>query len=200
MLTPLDAQTIGLYYTIIGMAGMIIQFLCFPPLAKRYGILTCFRASAIAMPIIFFLTPFTALVPEALRIPAVLLVMLLKLGATIFGIPCCTILLTNSAVSMTVLGTLNGVGTSVSALGRAAGPTLIGAAFSWGVKKGSVLIPWGLLGVLGAWAVVPSFWIVEQEGPYRGEEVADEEDEEEEDDEVEEAESCGNGYGAMSRQ
>lgn len=192
-----DAQTIGLYYTITGMAGMIIQFLWFPPLAKRYGILTCFRASAIAMPVIFFLTPFTALVPEVLRIPAVLLIMLAKLGATVFGIPCCTILLTNSAASMTVLGTLNGVGTSVSALGRAAGPTLIGAAFSWGVKKGSVLIPWWLLGVLGVWAVVPSFWIVEQEGPYRGAKGADEESEE--DGEEEEAESCVNGYAALSR-
>lgn len=186
-----DAQTIGLYYTIIGIAGMVIQFYCFPPIAKRHGVLTCFKASAIAMPIIFFLTPFTALVPESLRVPAVLLIMLAKLGATVFGIPCCTILLTNSAASMTVLGTLNGVGTSVSALGRAAGPALIGAAFSWGVKKGSVLIPWWLLGVLGTFAVVPSFWIVEQEGPYRGD-VDEEEDEEDN-----ESESCGNGYGAV---
>jgi MFS family permease len=174
-----DAQTIGLYYTVIGIAGMMIQFLCFPPLAQRYGVLNCFRAAAIAMPIIFFLTPFTALVPESLRLAAVLLLMLAKLGATVFGIPCCTILLTNSAASMTVLGTLNGVGTSVSALGRAAGPALIGAAFSWGVKRGSVVVPWWLLGILGAFAVIPSYWVVEQEGPHRGkslEEVVDQDE------------------------
>jgi hypothetical protein len=80
---------------------------------------------------------------------------------------------------MTVLGTLNGVGTSVSALGRAAGPALIGAAFSWGVKRGSVVVPWWLLGILGVFAVIPSYWIVEQEGPHRGkslEEVVDQDE------------------------
>ncbi|KAJ5586928.1 permease of the major facilitator superfamily [Penicillium hispanicum] len=184
----IDAQTIGLFYTIIGIAGMIIQFLFFPVVAKRFGILNCFKAAAIAMPVIFFLTPFTTLVPGALRIPSVLLIMLLKLGTTVFGIPCCTILLTNSASSMNVLGTLNGVGTSVSALGRAAGPALIGAAFSYGVKQGYVVIPWWLLSALALWSVVPAFWIVEQDGPSRDE--AQEE-------EVEESESHRTGYGAI---
>ncbi|KAJ5934348.1 glutamate carboxypeptidase [Penicillium verhagenii] len=162
-----DSQTIGIYYTVIGVVGMVIQFLAFPPIAQRLGILRCFKAAAISMPIIFFLTPFTAIVPEPFRLPAVLLIMLLKLGTTVFGIPCCTILLTNSASSMTVLGTLNGVGTSVSALGRAAGPALIGTAFSYGVKRGYMIIPWWLLSALALWSVVPAFWIVEQEGPHR---------------------------------
>ncbi|KAJ5157199.1 glutamate carboxypeptidase [Penicillium canariense] len=187
-----DAPQIGMFYTITGIIGMVIQFLCFPPVAKRYGVLKCFKVSAIILPIIFFITPFTALVPEKLRVPAVLAVMLAKLGATVFGIPCSTILLTNSASSMTVLGTLNGVGTSVSALGRAAGPALIGAAFSWGVKQGWVIVPWWLLGTLGLTSVIPAFWIIEQEGPYRKQEG-----EEEEEEEIHAEEPRGNGYGAI---
>ncbi|KAJ5085880.1 glutamate carboxypeptidase [Penicillium argentinense] len=171
----IDAQTIGLFYTIIGIAGMIIQFVCFPPIVQRFGVLRCFKVAAVSMPIIFFLTPFTALVPRPLRIPSVLLILLAKLGSNIFAIPCCTILLTNSASSVTVLGTLNGVATSVSALGRAAGPALIGAAFSWGVERGYVIIPWWLLSSLALTSVIPSFWIVEQDGPYR--EVVEEEGE-----------------------
>ncbi|KAJ5678840.1 glutamate carboxypeptidase [Penicillium macrosclerotiorum] len=196
----IDSQKIGVFYTIIGVIGMVIQFYCFPPIAKRYGTLACYKASAILMPIIFFITPFIALVPEALRIPAVLIIMLAKLGATVFGVPCCTILLANSASSLDVLGTLNGVSTSVSALGRAAGPALIGAAFSFGVKKGYVIIPWWLLGVLGFGSVVPSFWIVEQEGPYRKQEGEEEENEDEAEGEEEEALLEGsrvNGYGAI---
>lgn len=163
-----DSQTIGIYYTIIGIVGMVIQFLAFPPIAQHLGILRCFKAAAYAMPVIFFLTPFTALVPGPFRLPAVLLIMLAKLITNVFGIPCCTILLTNSASSLTVLGTLNGIGTSVSALGRAAGPALIGAAFSYGVKRGYVILPWWLLSALALWSVVPAFWIVEQDGPSRG--------------------------------
>ncbi|KAJ5106497.1 glutamate carboxypeptidase [Penicillium angulare] len=189
-----DSQTIGIYYTIIGIVGMVIQFLAFPPIAKRLGILRCFKAAAIGMPIVFFLTPFTALVPDPFRIPSVLLIMLAKLCTVVFGIPCCTILLTNSATSMSVLGTLNGVGTSVSALGRAAGPAVIGAAFSYGVKRGYVIIPWWLLSALALWSVVPAFWIVEQDGPYR-----DDQDAEEEQDEGEQNQddSRENGYGTL---
>ncbi|KAJ5678259.1 glutamate carboxypeptidase [Penicillium maclennaniae] len=171
---------------------MLIQFLCFPPLAQRYGVLNCYKAATISLPIIFFLTPFTALVPEAFRLAAVLLIMLAKLGAVVFGIPSCTILLTNSAASMTVLGTLNGVGTSVSALGRAAGPALIGAAFSWGVKRGSVVVPWWLLGTLSLFAIIPSFWIVEQDGPNRGKTVEEEDTEQDQD-----GSSQGSGYGGV---
>ncbi|GLI77446.1 hypothetical protein PoHVEF18_005736 [Penicillium ochrochloron] len=192
-----DAPEIGMFYTIIGVIGMFIQFLCFPPIAKRYGVLTCFKYSAILLPVIFFITPFTALAPENIRIPAVLVLMLAKLGATVFGIPCCTILLTNSASSMSVLGTLNGVGTSVSALGRAAGPALIGAAFSWGIKKGFVIVPWWLLGTLGLTSVIPAFWIEEQDGPYGGQKE-EEEDEDEDDEEGSNEEPRVNGYGSVS--
>ncbi|KAJ5893754.1 MFS transporter, partial [Penicillium taxi] len=169
-----DSQTIGTYYTIIGIIGMFIQFYLFPPVVKRYGVLKCYQVSAICMPIIFLLTPFTALVPGVLRTPVVIFVMLAKLSTTIFGIPCCTILLTNSASSMAVLGTLNGVGTSFSALGRAAGPAVIGSAFSYGVKEGYVLFPWWLLSALALWGILPGLWIIEQEGPSRA--VLEEED------------------------
>lgn len=181
-----------MYYTIIGLIGMVIQFYAFPPVVKRLGTLRSFRAAAIAMPIVFFLTPFLVLVPEPFRLTAVLSIMLAKLGVTIFGIPCCTILLTNSAASMTVLGTLNGVGTSVSALGRAGGPALIGAAFSFGVKRGFVIVPWWLLSALALFSIVPSFWIIEQDGPHRGEANTEEEQEEEE-----ETDTSVRNYGAV---
>lgn len=95
-----------------------------------------------------------------------------------------------------MLGTLNGVGTSVSALGRAAGPALIGAAFSWGIKKGFVIVPWWLLGTLGLTSVIPAFWIVEQDGPYGGQK--EEEDDGEEEEEVSSEEPRLNGYGSVS--
>jgi hypothetical protein len=96
---------------------------------------------------------------------------------------------------MSVLGTLNGVGTSVSALGRAAGPALIGAAFSWGIKKGYVIVPWWLLGTLGMTSVIPAFWIVEQDGPYGGQKEEEDEGEEEE---VSIEEPRVHGYGSVA--
>lgn len=176
-----DSQTIGLFYTLIGLFGMFVQFFFFPRIAKAYGVLNITKLVYLVFPVLYFLTPFTALVPSAFRNYVVFLLMLAKLSVSIFSFPCCTILLTNSASSLSVLGTLNGVGTSVSALGRAAGPAIAGATFSFGVKRGFVIIPWWTLAVLAGLAAVPTFWIEETDG-FRGHE-ADGDDEREEDEE-----------------
>ena len=98
---------------------MIIQFLVFQPVARHYGVLNCLRACTLVFPLVYFLTPFTALLPTSTaRQMALFAVMLGKNAAGVFAFPCTTILLTNSARSLRLLGTLNGVSTSISAIGR----------------------------------------------------------------------------------
>ncbi|PYH94226.1 permease of the major facilitator superfamily [Aspergillus ellipticus CBS 707.79] len=174
-----DSQTIGTFYTLIGIIGMVVQFLVFPVAAKRLGILNCLKIVVLIFPILYLLTPFTALVPHPFRDVTVFLLMLGKLAASIFGFPCTTVLLTNSATSLSVLGTLNGVGTSFSAIGRAAGPALTGQAFSYGLKKGYIIVPWWMLAVFGALSAIPVFWTVETDGFQAEEEDVGDEDEEE---------------------
>lgn len=169
---------------------MFIQFLFFPIAAKRYGVLNCMKVVALLFPLLYLVTPFTALVPGALRNVTVFLILLIKLAGSIFGFPCLTILLTNSAASLSVLGTLNGVGTSVAAFGRAAGPAVTGATFSFGVKRGYVIIPWWFLALFSVFSAVPVFWTVETDGFGHDEEDADEDCE---------SENGGGGYGAVSR-
>jgi len=162
--TP-DSERIGLLFTLYGVCGMLIQFLIFPPFARRFGILNCLKACTLSFPLVYILTPFTALLPTPIsQQTAMLGIMLLKCFGVIFAFPCSTILLTNSAVSLRVLGTLNGVATSVSALGRAAGPVIGGTTFSLGVEWGYVILPWWTLAVLAAIGAVPVWWLVEMEG------------------------------------
>lgn len=153
-----------MFYTLIGIVGMFIQFFVFPAAAKRYGALNCLKVTSILLPLLYFVTPFIVLVPKSLRYPTVFALMMTKLSATIFTFPCSIILLTNSATSLNVLGTLNGIGTSVSAIGRAAGPAIVGAMFTYGIEKGYVIVPWWTLTALAALSAVPVFWIVEQDG------------------------------------
>jgi hypothetical protein len=194
-----DSQAIGVYYTLIGIIGMVLQFAVFPAAAKRYGVLNCLKLMALVFPIIYLVTPFTAIVPECLRHVTVFFLMLSKLSASIFGFPCTTILLTNSASSLTVLGTLNGVATSVSAVGRAAGPAICGAAFSYGVKKGYIIFPWWILAVFGTLSAIPVYWMVETDG-FQGNKAEEEEEEEEEVDEAaDDDEPQQTGYGAVDQ-
>ncbi|KAJ9152150.1 MFS transporter [Pleurostoma richardsiae] len=176
----LTSNRIGTIFTIYGIASGIIQFLLFPPLCTKYGALNCFKASTILFPIVYLATPYTALVQsDHLRYASLLFLMLIKGFAVIIGFPCITILLTNSAPSLRILGTLNGFATTFSGIGRASGPAVTGATFSWGVQRGYVIPAWWLLAVIGAMQAVPAWMIVEGDGPAAA--LEDDEDEDEDD-------------------
>jgi hypothetical protein len=106
-------------------------------------------------------------------------IMLLKCFAVIFAFPCSTILLTNSARSLRILGTLNGFAVSISAIGRAIGPAITGATFTWGLEKGYVITAWWLLSVISILGAVPLWSVIEMDGFSSTETNSDAEDEEE---------------------
>jgi len=117
-------------------------------------------------PIVYILTPYAALFSSSTdRYIALFAILLIKSFAVMFGFPCVTILLTNSAASLRILGTLNGLATTFSAVGRAFGPALAGAAFSWGARTGWGIASWWLLAFMAALGIIPAFMIVEGAGP-----------------------------------
>ena len=93
-----------------------------------------------------------------------LIIMVFKCFAVVFAFPCTTILLTNSAVSLRILGTLNGLATSIGALGRAIGPAIGGWTFSIGVKKGYIIVPWWALAGCAVLGALPVWWLEEMDG------------------------------------
>ncbi|MCJ1465269.1 hypothetical protein MMC07_003885 [Pseudocyphellaria aurata] len=162
----LQSDRIGLMYTLYGIYGICIQFLIFPVVARRFGVLTSLKFVCILFPVSYLLTPFSALLPTpAIQQVAIFLILLVKGGAGIFAFPCMGILLTNSAVSLRVLGTLNGVATSTTAVGRAIGPAFEGWTFSFGLNIGYVILPWWTLAVIASLSAIPVWYLVEMEGP-----------------------------------
>lgn len=127
-----------------------------------------------------------------------MVVMMLTKGfCGIFAFPCSTILLTNSASTLRVLGTLNGVATSISAVGRAAGPALAGVTFSAGVDIGYVVISWWTLAVVGVIGAVPVWGLVEMEGFATSSSDDDDDDKDDdsgEDDDDDDAAEDGYGF------
>ncbi|KAL8812450.1 MAG: hypothetical protein Q9200_001017 [Gallowayella weberi] len=158
--------------------GFGIDFLIFPPVARYYGVLNSLKVVTIMFPLVYLATPFTALLPDQLTQQiGIMLIMLIKCFAAIFAFPCTTILLTNSAVSLRILGTLNGVATSVSAIGRATGPAVSGVLFETGSKRGWAILPWWVLAGFAILGAIPVWWLVEMEGFG----ASEDDDEEEED-------------------
>jgi MFS family permease len=161
----INSSSIGIMFTVYGIVGIFYQFVIFPPLARHYGVLNCLRIVLIIMPIVYLLAPFSTLVPSVVGAEMTLLFIWLVKGlCSTFAFPCSTILLTNSAPSLKVLGTINGIATSVSAIGRAAGPTLGGSMFTWGTKEGYIIAPFWTLSIVAALSTIPTWWLIEGHG------------------------------------
>ncbi|KAI5462119.1 major facilitator superfamily domain-containing protein [Mariannaea sp. PMI_226] len=213
----LSSGEIGTMFTLYGIVCAIIQFVVYPPLVQRYGVLQCFKICSLIIPITYFLTPYTVLFETARgRLIALLLVMFVKGACIIVAFPSTTILLTNSASSLSILGTLNGFATTFSGIGRAIGPATSGAVFTWGVDNGYVVASWFYLMAFAIMGAFPVFLIVEGDGPTASVESSDAEDSDssacdtllvpdesavsdsELDDENSKVRQRGQGYGTMS--
>lgn len=161
----INSDRIGVIFVIYGIVGMFIQFFIFPSLAKHWGALKLLKTVSIIFPFTYVVTPFTALLPtQTLQQVGVMLVMLVKSFTSICAFPCTMILLTNSATALRILGTLNGVAVSLSALGRAGGPAICGWTFTMGVNIGYGILPWWTLAAFAVLAALPVWWLVEMEG------------------------------------
>ncbi|KAI9692619.1 MAG: hypothetical protein M1822_006850 [Bathelium mastoideum] len=188
----ISSQSIGLLLAFYGAFALLVQFFIFPPAARRYGVLRVYIACSFTFPIVYLLVPFTALLPSSItfsdeqsstpggalgpagenhsvfRLPfnvvILFIVMLFKCTAAVFAFPSSTILLTNSASSLSVLGTLNGIATSISAIGRAAGPAIGGSLSDWGVERSLAWVPWWTFSAISIVGAIASLWLVEGEG------------------------------------
>lgn len=161
----LRSGRIGLLFTAYGIVGIFYQFLIFPPVARKYGVANCLKAVMVTMPVIYVVAPFSTLAPSVEAAQAALFALWLVKGlCSTFAFPCTTILLTNGASSIRVLATVNGIATSVSAVGRGAGPVFSGTLFTWGAKEGYIVAPFWMLAGVGVFGAVASFWLREGEG------------------------------------
>ncbi|KAF4625247.1 hypothetical protein G7Y89_g12918 [Cudoniella acicularis] len=161
----IDSGRIGTIFTLYGIASMFFQFFIFPRLANRFGLLTCLKACSIVFPITYFISPFTTLLPTAITKQAGLLAIWLVKGLCVtIAFPSSTILLTNSVSSTRLLATLNGVATTVSAIGRALGPSITGPMFTMGVDNGYIIVPFWTLAAITALSAIPVFYLLELDG------------------------------------
>ncbi|KAG5957474.1 hypothetical protein E4U58_005988 [Claviceps cyperi] len=132
------------------------------------------------MPLAYILTPYTSLFPTSTqRMTALAFVLGLKAFSVIVAFPAIIILLTNSCLSLRILGTLNGFVTMFSGFGRALGPASTGYAFTWGAKHGYIVTAYFFLAFMALLGAVPLFWVVEGDGPagYEAESSPGEEEE-----------------------
>ncbi|KAF0321894.1 putative membrane protein [Colletotrichum asianum] len=164
-------QSVGLAMAILGVIGITLQLFVYPRLSARLGTVRAWRLFLYFFPLTYFLVPYLSVVPTTPSAPppgpkggpaiwfAIVGVLLFQVLGRTFALPGQTILINNCTPHPSVLGTIHGLGQSVSSAARTIGPVLCGWLYGQGLAGGVVgAVWWGLagvavLGVLVSWVV-----------------------------------------------
>lgn len=153
---------------------MLLQLFLYPPVQARLGTLLSFRLFLLLFPFAYFLAPYLTVLPSSAASPGaasggfiwigIVIVLLLQVTARTFTLPATIILLNNCSPHPSVLGTVHGIGQSVSAAFRTIGPVVGGWWYGAGLEKGVVGAAWwGIAGVSAA-GCVTAVWVYEGSG------------------------------------
>ncbi|KAF3047436.1 hypothetical protein E8E12_006317 [Didymella heteroderae] len=160
---------LGSSLAILGIVGLALQILLYPWANARFGLMRCFRCSLLLFPMAYFLAPYLALLPSASKAPqpasgvliwlGISLVLTLQVSARTFALPASIILVNNASPHPSVLGTIHGVGQSVSSAMRTLGPVAGGYWFGLGLEKGMVGLGWWAVAGISTLGCVASLWV-----------------------------------------
>ncbi|KAF2026549.1 MFS general substrate transporter [Setomelanomma holmii] len=163
----LPPARIGIALAILGVIGITLQLFIYPNLSHRLGTAKSYRIFLALFPVTYALAPFLSRVPSWAKPPAgvsgpwiwlaIIGVLSIQVLARTFALPCTTILINNVSPHPSVLGTVHGIGQSVSSLTRTFGPIMFSWVFGRGLDTGVVGLSWWLMSGV---AVVG--WVVAQ--------------------------------------
>lgn len=170
----MQSASVGFATAIIGVIGMFLQLFLYPAVHSRLGTLRSFRWFLLLFPLAYAVAPYLAVLPSTTAPPepssgllvwfGIVIVLLLQVMARTFALPATIILLNNCSPHPSVLGTIHGLGMSVSSAFRTVGPIISGWWYGWGLDMGVVGISWWLTAAVAAGGCVTATWVYEGSG------------------------------------
>ncbi|KAI0116730.1 MFS general substrate transporter [Daldinia grandis] len=163
----LRSSTIGIWLSVFGVGGILLQLFIYPRLQARIGTRGVFRIALFLFPVTYAAAPYLSLLAgdgeDGARWVFLGFVVCAQIMARTMAIPSTVILLTESAPSKTVLGTIHGAGNMLASLARAIGPAVGGYVFAMGVEEGVVGLVWWLYLVAIALSALAWSYIIEKD-------------------------------------
>lgn len=171
----MPASTVGNATSILGVLGMLLQVVMYPPVHARLGTLRSFRYFLVIFPIAYLLAPFLATLPQAQNADgsssvssvlwfAIVFILFLHTSARTMTLPASIILLNNCSPHPSVLGTIHGLGQSVSAGFRTVGPIVGGWWYGMGLDWGMSAFSWWAVAIASVLGSVASLSLYEGSG------------------------------------
>lgn len=165
---------IGFAMAILGVIGISMQLFVYPVVNDRLGSIRSWRIFLYCFPVVYALVPYLSLVPSNTPPPAekdgpiiwmaLCCVLFIHVVGRTFALPASTILVNNASPHPSVLGTMHGIGQSLSSGGRALGPAIGGTLYGLGLRKGVVGAVWWGMSCLALLNCFASLFVYEGDG------------------------------------
>lgn len=170
----LPPARIGIGLAILGVIGITLQLFMYPKLSHKLGTAKSYRIFLALFPVAYVLAPFLSRVPSWSEPPAgasgpfvwtgIIGILFLQVLGRTFALPCTNILVNNVCPHPSVLGTVHGIGQSVSSLTRTIGPILFSWVFGKGLNMGIVGLGWWFMATMATFGTVAGQWVKEGDG------------------------------------
>ncbi|OJD18963.1 hypothetical protein AJ78_01075 [Emergomyces pasteurianus Ep9510] len=167
-------QSVGFATSIVGIIGMVLQFSIYPSINSRLGTVRSYQYFLSIFPLAYALAPFISLSPATSPPPAqatgiyvwisIVVVLFLQVLSRTFTLPASIILLNNCSPHPSVLGTVHGIGQSVSSAFRTIGPVFAGSWYGLGLEIGMIGLAWWLVAFASCLGCAAAFWLYEGSG------------------------------------
>lgn len=164
----LPPRSVGAAMAILGTIGITLQLVIYPIINARIGTVRSWRIFLYWFPMAYILIPFLSLIPSTTPPPsqktgpliwiALTGLLFVVTVARTFAGPASVILVNNCSPHPSVLGTIHGIGQSVSSGARTIGPALGGFLYGQGLEHGCVgAVFWGLAVMAGVCCLASNF-------------------------------------------
>jgi len=167
-------QSVGFATSILGIIGMALQFTVYPTINARLGTTKSYQYFLTLFPLAYGFAPYLSLAPSSSPPPAqatgvwvwisIIVVLFLQVTARTFTLPTSIILLNNCSPHPSVLGTIHGIGQSVSSAFRTIGPIFSGSWYGYGLDIGVVGFAWWLIALVSIFGCIASIFVYEGSG------------------------------------
>lgn len=167
-------QSVGFATSILGIIGMALQFTIYPSINGRLGTARSYQYFLALFPLAYAFAPYIALAPSTTAPPvqssgpwvwfSIIIVLLLQVSARTFTLPTSIILLNNCSPHPSVLGTMHGIGQSVSSAFRTIGPIFSGAWYGYGLTIGTVGFAWWIVALVSVFGYLAAIFVYEGSG------------------------------------
>ncbi|KAH8599929.1 major facilitator superfamily domain-containing protein [Bisporella sp. PMI_857] len=153
---------VGLALSVLGVLGLVMQWILYPRVVAQYGLLYPFRLSMWLYPVAYFSTPYLSLLPfdsTGLIWLGILTVQTAQVIGRTFALPATILLLNYSCPHPSLLGSVHGIGSAISGASRTLGSIMAGTFNSIGLGNEMSGLAWWIFALVSLVGCLLSFTV-----------------------------------------